>query len=189
METVRLLTDIAFDELHRACEQRLIAIAFGYVRDWDTARDIVNDSFMVLWEKRDSMEFTNIEAYLYQMVKNSCLRYRRNLSLERSVYEKILKQEQGLTERFTKTIESCNPNELLCDEILQICRAEIERMPSLARKIFEAHKFEGKSYREIAESMRVSVKKVDNELLGVSNKLRRALVDYLTVFALLSFQS
>jgi RNA polymerase sigma-70 factor (ECF subfamily) len=71
---------------------------------------------------------------------------------------------------------------------MDICKVELERMPPLTRTIFEAHKFEGRSYREIAENFDVDVGKIGNELHGAAKKLRRALKDYLTILLLLFSQ-
>ncbi len=163
----------------------LIAIAFSFVRDYDTAKDVVNDSFLALWESRDRVEFTNIEAYLFRVVKNNCLRHRRDEQIGRSVYENILRKERGAMDYYTRTIECCDPNELFRSEILEICRAELEQMPELTRQIFKAHKIEGKSYREIAEHMNLNLKKVDKELQHAAVKLRHSLKDYLTILVLL----
>ncbi len=176
---VKLLTSLSFKRLYDEYEHRLIAIAFSYVRDSDVAKDIVNDSFMALWERRDKVEFTNIEGYLFQIVRNNCLLYRRSVQTGRSVFEKILRKERGAMEYYTKTIESCDPAELFKSEIMEICKAELERMPELTREIFKAHKLEGKSYKEISAQFNIEPTKVDKELRKAVVKLRHSLRDYL----------
>lgn len=173
-----ILTQQSFDELFRQYEKKLCAIAYSYVRDADTARDVVQDSFALLWGHRNDIEFTNVEAYLFRIVKNRCLEYRRNTRIGKNVYEKILIKERGMMDYYTRTIESCNPDELFRSEIMEICRAELERMPNLTREIF-THRLNGKSYKEIAELMNVSLKKVDNELQNAVSRLRLSLKDYL----------
>ena len=70
-----------FDQLFRQNKRQLFIVAFSYVRDEDVAQDIVNDSFMSLWERRESIEPTNLKAYLFRVVKNNCLHYRRDHQL------------------------------------------------------------------------------------------------------------
>lgn len=60
-----------FDQLFRQNKRQLFIVAFSYVRDEDVAQDIVNDSFMSIWERRDSIEPTNLKAYLYRVVRNN----------------------------------------------------------------------------------------------------------------------
>ncbi len=174
------LTPQSFDKLYRQYEKKLCAIAYSYVRDADTAKDVVHDSFALLWGHRDDIEFTNVDAYLFRIVRNRCLEYRRNAQIGKNVYEKILIKERGMMDYYTNTIEHCNPDELFRSEIMEICRAELERMPTLTREIF-TYRLSGKSYKEIATLMNVSLKKVDNELQNAVRRLRLSLKDYLMV--------
>jgi len=154
----------------------------------DTAKDLVQDAFASLWGRRGQIEFTNVEAYLFRIVRNRCLEYRRNARIGKDVYEKILMKERGMMDYYTRTIESCNPDELFRSEILEICRAELERMPSLTRQIFTC-RLNGKSYKEIANLLHVNLKKVDNELQYAVSRLRLSLKDYLAaVVACLLFR-
>lgn len=179
-----LLTDNGFKELHRECEYRLITFAFGIVRDFDTARDIVYECFMEMWEQQDKMEYANIRAYIFQMVRNKSLSHRKKEQVGRSVYEKIRRKERAMMDIFTESIERCNPAELFCSEIVEICETELARMPELRKKIFVASKVEGQSYQDIANAFNVDLKKVDNELHKATAKLRHSLVDYLTLIVL-----
>lgn len=176
-----ILTQQLFDQLFRQYERKLCAVAYSFVRDADTAKDIVNDSFMSLWEQRDGIEFTNINAYLFRVVRNRCLEYRRSRKIGKNVYEKILMKERGVMDYYTQSIESSNPNELFQNEIMEICKAQLEQMPELTRRIFNAHKFEGKSYKEIADNLNVNLKKVDKELQNAAIRLRLSLKDYLII--------
>lgn len=185
-ETPTILTQSLFDSLFRRYERKLCAIAYTYVRDESTARDIVHDSFMSIWNHRGDVEFTNIDAYLFRTVRNRCLEYRRSRQLERDVYEKILMKERGVMDYYTRTIECCDPNELFRSEILEICRQQLEQMPELTRRIFTARKFEGLSYKEIAERLAINPKKVDKELQHAACRLRLSLKDYLAILVLIA---
>lgn len=180
-----ILTQQLFDRLFRQYERKLCAVAYSFVRDMDTAKDIVNDSFVSLWEQRENMEFTNINAYLFRVVRNRCLEYRRSRKIGKNVYEKILMKERGVMDYYTQSIESSNPNELFRNEIMEICKAQLEQMPELTRSIFNAHKFEGKSYKEIADIFNVNLKKVDKELQNAAIRLRLSLKDYLIILIML----
>ena len=169
-----------FDQLFRQNKRQLFIVAFSYVRDEDVAQDIVNDSFTSIWERRESIEPTNLKAYLFRVVRNNCLHYRRDQQIGRAVCEKIRQKEAGLMEYYTRTIESCNPNELFTNEILAIYKEQVEQMPDITKQIFTL-KTEGRSYKEIAGILNISIKKVDKELQNATAKLRSSLKDYLSV--------
>lgn len=91
-----ILTQQSFDKLFRLYQQKLYAVAYSLVHDANTAEDIVHDSFMTIWENREVVQFTSIEAYLFGVVKKRCLKYRRDRYTRKAVYEKILIKERGV---------------------------------------------------------------------------------------------
>ena len=179
------LTRESFEQFFHRYEQKLCRIAYSYLRDRDAARDAVNECFTAAWHNREYIEIKTFESYLYQSVKNECLKYRRNKELKKTVYDKILMKERCAMDYYTRTIESCNPNELFCEEIMAICRKQIARMPELRRQILTANKFEGMSYKEIADKNGITTRKVDYELQRAINTLRLSLKDYLTILVIL----
>ena len=182
-----ILTQQSFDKLFRLYQRKLYAVAYSLVHDANTAEDIVHDSFMTIWENRETVQLTSIEAYLFGVVKKRCLEYRRDRYTGKAVYEKILMKERGVMDFYTRTIESCNPNELFQREIIEICRKQLEQMPELTKQVFIAHKLEGKSYKEIADMLCINLKKVDRELQQAAMKLRLSLKDYLLLLLLIVY--
>ena len=81
-------------------------LAMSMVHDAEIAEDILHDSFISLWEKRESVN--DFIDYLYITIRNNCLRYRRDTSIHKAVYDKIAQKEQGLMEIYTRTIENCD---------------------------------------------------------------------------------
>ena len=180
-----VLTEELFNRLFLQYKQKLFVLAYGMVRSKEVAQDIVNESFMVIWETRDSIQANNIEAYLFGIVRNRCLKYRRSQLIGKNVFEKIQTRERGVMEFYTHAIESCNPEEMFRTEIMEICENQLGQMPELTRRIFVAQRIDGKSYKEIADEFNISTKKVDKELQRVASKLRISLKDYLGVLLLL----
>ena len=123
---------------------------------------------------------SNLKAYLFRVVRNNCLHYRRDQQIGRAVCEKIRQKEAGLMEYYTRTIESCDPNELFTTEILTIYKEQVEQMPDITKQVFTL-KTEGRSYKEIADILHISIRKVDKELQKATAKLRESLKDYLSV--------
>ena len=67
-EEYRLLFDALYPSLSY--------LANRYLRDEDMSKDIVQDIFIKVWEKKPSFQNHNAtKAYLYTSVKNQCLNY------------------------------------------------------------------------------------------------------------------
>lgn len=63
----------AFNRLFGEYQQRFIRFAGTYVSDAATAEDIVMESFMAAWEKRDMLSASAFPPYALTIVKNKCL--------------------------------------------------------------------------------------------------------------------
>ena len=82
-----------FDQLFRQNKRQLFIVAFSYVRDEDVAQDIVNDSFMSIWERRESIEPTDLKAYLSVLLEIiAFIIAGTNKSGERSVKRSVKKK-------------------------------------------------------------------------------------------------
>ena len=113
-----------FDQLFRQNKRQLFIVAFSYVRDEDVAQDIVNDSFMSIWERRESIEPTNLKAYLFRVVRNNCLHYRRDQQIGRAVCEKIRQKEAGLMEYTRGRLKAAIPMNCLQLKFLQFTKSK-----------------------------------------------------------------
>lgn len=64
-------------------------------------------------------------------------------------------------------------------ELMKLTEEAIERLPPQYREAFVLHRFEGKSYKEIADFLCVSPKTVDYRIQQALKLLRIRLKDYL----------
>lgn len=126
----------------------LCYFAFRYVQDDEAARDIVQDVFVRLMEKKQIFQHeTHLKNFLYLAVKNSCLNYMRG-SLSREHYMEYLKQEENGDEFECRILEL---------EIYQKLNQAIALLPPECRKVFELCYFEGKSNEAVAQILDISI--------------------------------
>ncbi|WP_104382955.1 RNA polymerase sigma factor [Sphingobacterium sp. HMA12] len=59
----------AFDELYHRSWKKLYEIAFRRLQDENIAKEIVQDIYIDLWEKRDRKTIQDIDHYLCQAVR------------------------------------------------------------------------------------------------------------------------
>ena len=130
----------------------LCAIAFKIIGDKDTAQDIAQEVIIKFWESQktgyESPE--SLKDYLFIMAKNKSLNYLRSQVRERKRQEKAFLENEHEESAWDKIIEQ-ETNQLLLDAIAIL--------PPQSKRIVELS-YEGKSLKEIAELLEISINTV-----------------------------
>lgn len=175
-----------FERIYTQYYAKFVIIARRYVRDSEIAQDLVMDAFATFWENRDKLSSdTNIAGYIITSIKNRCLDYlcARQLHLQKQM--KLHTFHSRLVAVNIHSLNACNPNRLFADEVVEIVTREMQKMPELTRRVFEAHRYYDKTYAEIAEELGIPPRRVTTEMQRALSRLREALKDYLPLGVLL----
>ena len=144
---------------------KLYNVAYNYTRDKMTAQEIVQDVFIKLWLKRDSLhEIQDMEAYLFKCLKYKVYDEFDKLASRERLNLKATRNFNEATNAVEETIEY--------EDTLHIINAELDKMPVTTRTIFKLSKFDRYSNEEIAEQMHVSSKAVEYHMTQALKKLR-----------------
>ncbi len=74
IEGLRSGSESAYRQLFEQYYQKLVVFACRYLEDLESARDIVQEFYLYLYESRQSVSIqTSLKSYLYSAVKNRCL--------------------------------------------------------------------------------------------------------------------
>ena len=132
----------------------LCLIAFGIVKDKDTAKDIVQDFYISYWQRRDAVSLTiSFKAYAIKAVKNMSL-----LSLEKAKKEESLRQSLNTTKY--NDPEPMDPPNANGRKI----QALLNELPESRKQIFISAIINGRSYAEIAEMQGISINTVKTQM-------------------------
>ncbi|WP_297907371.1 RNA polymerase sigma-70 factor [uncultured Parabacteroides sp.] len=168
----------SFEEIYVMYSPRMLRFAKEYVLSDEEAENIVQDVFMVLWEKREFLDIRmSISSYLFSLVRNKCLDF-----LKRKIVVDTYKQELTMKMQALEQMEQMYMSD---EEIEQILTTAINKLPERCRLIFVKSRIEGKKYREIAEELNLSVNTVENQMGLALKKLRVELREYLPLFIFL----
>lgn len=128
----------------------------------ETAKDIVQETFVELWDKRDELYIQqSLKAYLYKTTRNKVL----NTYAHHKVQEKYM---LSLIQYFE--VGESNADHLLRENLArERIATEISALPTKMRQIFEMSRNEHKTYKEIAAELHISDKTVKKQ---VSNALK-----------------
>ena len=106
------------------------------------------------------------------MVKNKCLNAINREQIKNRIHETI---KQKYEEQFE------SPDFYLQDELFQLFRDALDRLPDPFRQVFEMSRMDGFTHKEIAEQLDVSPQTVNYRLGKALEILRHTLKDYLPV--------
>ena len=158
----------------------LCRTAFRVVNDRDTAEDLVQEVFVKVWNGRQSLEInTSLKAYLHRSAINTALNYleknKRQVNVEQDELVNLAASSNQLEDHMNfKEVES---------------RVEqaIQSLPPACKTIFVLSRYENMSYQEIADTLNLSVKTVENQMgkaLKTMREYLKAYVKHLFTFLL-----
>jgi RNA polymerase sigma-70 factor, ECF subfamily len=158
---------------------RLVLFSQKFTGNLLASQDIVQDAFIALWEKRDSLEtLESPKAYLFQAVRNRSLNYIRDKNIHNAV-------EQELSLKFEAAEKNLysNPNDpfvsLLELEVQEKIDKAISSLPEKCRQVYKLSRYNGLKNGEIAEMFGISMKMVEKQISKALRILRTEFLDYL----------
>lgn len=163
----------AFSFLYDAYYTYLNAVALCYVFDKNTANEIVNDVFIHIWYKRDTLSFP-IHAYLVRSVQNGSLNHIR----AQYAQDKALTEHKNQLLAFQEEYILSTPNPLQYVEMQEVeaqIKSAVNQLPEKCRIIFEYYFYNGKSPEDIASLLGLNINTVRVQLKNAMDKLKISL--------------
>lgn len=161
----------AFESLFNLYHKRLYYFLFGLLKSKEDAEEIVQETFLKIWESREHFwENYPFESLLFRIAKNAFLNYNRK-KVNRTVFEKHF-------EFFVDLSESSADQYILFQETQNIIETIVNGLPPKRKEIFLLQKVEGLSRQEIANKLGISIITVDGQLLKANKYLREEFQKY-----------
>jgi len=175
----------AFEVIYKKFVPRLYYFISEYIPHKDIAENIVQETLMVLWNKRSELiPNTNLDAYLYTVAKNNCLyKLRDNRYRERFLASPDTEALEAKAN--CSALEMLDTSQLIMEEIELIIARTLEQLSPQCRAVFKMSRFDEKKNKEIAEELNISVKAVEGHITKALKVFRVALKDYLPLVAFL----
>lgn len=165
----------AYKEVFRLLYPRLKGYCLLFMEDPDEVEDIIQESFISLWEKRSSIDSARkIESLMFVMVRNRCLNYLKskkihsdNIQIDKIAYSELQHLYQlDLNDKEEKSLE----------ELLIISFQEaVANLPPKMKDVFVQCKLEGRKQKDVAHDLGISVKMVEKHIA----RAKELIVDHL----------
>ncbi|MCG8484976.1 MAG: RNA polymerase sigma-70 factor, partial [Clostridia bacterium] len=143
--------DTAFSKLFERFYTPLVIFADSYLDDTEASRDLVQDIFLTLIDKKEIFHtISKLKAYLYTYVKNNCLNQLRK--------EKVKNRYIDFAQ-YTNSNEESFWNKVLEEEVYYYLYKAINKLPPKAREVYILS-LDGKKNQEIADQLGITVETV-----------------------------
>lgn len=152
----------AFEMIFNRYHARLFRIAMGVLHDENLAKDLVQDIFIDLWNRRHASNIKELSAYLLTAIKFQVLKQLRNGKLHER-HLKIMQRVQFVNQ----TEESIN-----FQELEKMLHESIDQLPPRCKEVFFLSRFENLSNKEISDRLKISTKTVEGQITKALSFLR-----------------
>ena len=161
-----------FEQLFKEEFKGLVLFSIQYVKDYEAAREIVQEAFIGLWDKRNRIDPSRqVKSYLSTTVRNRSLNYLRD---NKKFDSRLLTQENlyplASYEQADRLVEK---------ELQERIREAISELPERCREVFLLSRNEHLKYQVIADQLQISVKTVETQMSKALHHLRIRLREYL----------
>lgn len=168
----------AFSEIYGRYAELLYRHAHKLLDDTEICNDLVQDTFVMLWDKRGKVHITeSLSAYLYKAVRNRVFDY----IARDKVAERYLDSIRDFANRGVCITEQHVREE----ELRRIIDGEKEKLSPRVRLMYELNREYDLSYSEIGKRLNISDKTVKKQVHNALKILRlkiRALLSLLALF-------
>lgn len=147
-----------------------------YVKDYHSAEDITQETFLALWKRRELLDNNlNIKSYLFTIARNKALNYLRDRASK--VTDEFDKIELRLSigslsgEYIISKIDSMDMERTI--------EATFSNLPEKIRETFILSRKHGFTYEEISAKLGISVKVVEHNISAALKIFRKHMSGYM----------
>jgi len=165
-------TKRGFAAIYNIMWRKLYNICFHHTSNKHLAEELVQEIFKSLWERRETLKIEgSIENYLSRAARLKVAEHFRNQAIRaRNLQDAI--QDHPLAENTTQQMLDLH---FLDERITSL----VDQLPSHCRQVYVMSRHEGLTNTQIASSMSISEKTVENQIGRALSYLRKRLANLL----------
>lgn len=162
--------DKKFGVFYTTNYNKALHYANSFVFDIEIARDIASDSMLRIWEMRETVDpEKNLAAFLFVTIRNKCFDHLR--------HEQV--KQKAAADLSVFMLETITPADYFSEELTHLVQRAVHSLQERTRNCFLLVRMNGKSYKEVAEELNITIRSVEYELKKASERMKKQLADYL----------
>ena len=170
--------EYAYTEIFERYKVLLYKHAYRLSGDEEEANDIISDLFLVLWQKRESLNLqVSLSSYLYGSI--------RNRVFDLITHQKVITRYLDSIREFIEQGHYETDERIRAKELAEIIEREIAALPPKMREVFELSRSGEFSYKEIGEMLNITEGTVKQQVHNALKTLRLKIHSFLVLSAFL----
>lgn len=166
---VKLGSRCAFEQLYHLHRLVIYNNLKRLIRDEFTAKEILQDVFMKIWERRTELEpEKSFRAYLFRIARNMVMDYYRKVKREKKLVDNLQVFASEVSDQPMESVISRDEEEMLM--------GTIDTLSPQRKRIFTLCKLEGKSYEEVSQILGVSSSTISDHIVKATKTIRHRLI-------------
>ncbi len=155
----------SFKALFNRYYKPLVGYMTTFTHDKDLSEDIIQQTFIIIWTKRQKFNITKSpKSYLYSVAYNTYIDHFRKMKSQQTFFDDL--REQTLRNTIVEDKE-------LLETRLSKLKSIVDTLPPRCKEILELNKINGLKYREIATKLKISQKTVEAQMRIAYKKIRQ----------------
>lgn len=164
----------AFSSIFTAYYQNLVMFATKFTHDPNDAEEIVQDTFLRLWEEHESVEINiSLKSFLLKIVQNKCIDWYRHNKIIRTYNNFMI---EGAPQ-FTHDTDGY----ILYSELQEQIEVALDKLPEEISEVFRMSRNKGLKYHEIADILNVSIRTIEVRIGKALHMLHNQLKGYFVI--------
>ena len=140
----------------------LYRFALRYTGDGGDSEDAVQDTFVVLWERRNNVEKTDAKGFLIRTLYRKLVDRHRHENTERNAHERLKPSQEDYNQHYDF-------------ELRDTLQKALNQLPDIQRQLVLLKDLEGYSYEEMSEMTGLSEQQVGVYLFRARKTLKKLL--------------
>ncbi|MGD6818228.1 sigma-70 family RNA polymerase sigma factor [Metabacillus sp. 84] len=163
-ETHSSIKEDYLNELMIEYGDELVRLAYSYVKNAETAKDLVQNTFVSVYTKFDHFEGnSSIRTWLYRITINKCKDYLKSAPFRKTLLTKETSESEDTKANPSRSFEQ--------KEQATAVRQSLEKLPVKYREVLIMMYFQDLNSKEIAEVLKIPEASVRTRLRRAKSKL------------------
>lgn len=166
---------VAFKEVFTTLYPRLKGYCRLFVHNHQLIEDIIQESFIAVWEKHQTIQIEkSVESLFFVVVRNRCLNELKRVKLEEGKLD--LENLPGSELQYLYQLDLTEKEEKSIEEMLiESMQKAVDELPGKMKQVFIRCKIEGRKQKEVADELGISLKMVEKQISKAREHIREKL--------------